>query len=228
MHDTTAYWDNLSEDWDRINGTALKPNAPELRSYQKYIDAVSTRGYVVLGATPELLNSSVPVQVVDASPKMIHKCQQLVNRTDVKYINSEWDQIELSTDSADLILSDGGLNVISTGYYHDVFAEAARILVKGGKLVVRYYDPCVIAQFNPVPQFRWAIDNLDDYGNIVVELMYEADNTYTQYRNQTIEYSFPQLDYISILAEEYDIPLIGIEYDETYNFPILVFEACTE
>lgn len=140
------HWEELSRHWDQV-GAPLRPSPRDVAFYQRAVDELaslrSPLRAMILGVTPELYRLEWPtgssVGAVDRNEVMIRAIwpgpPEAVHR-------GEWTELEMDADSQDIVLCDGGLQLLQWPAEHRTLARhLGRVLAPGGTFVVRMFVP---------------------------------------------------------------------------------------
>ena len=147
MQDDSCLWTQQAKRWANI-GSPGRPCEADMKIMWNciapiFFDRKKVR-VILLGVTPELLNLQWPlgttIAAFDSSPTMIDKIWNPPQGLDAHIYQADWRNLPVSNQSAELIIGDG---IITAAGSHsaaiDVLSELRRILVPGGKIVLRSF-----------------------------------------------------------------------------------------
>jgi SAM-dependent methyltransferase len=155
------HWPRHARQWALV-GPPLRPCAEDLAVVAPYV-ASARRGAVVLGVTPELvaLPWRCPVVAVDRDREVIAALHAGAGA-----VAADWRALPVATSSVDVVVGDGCLSFFAVADYPVVARELARVLVPGGRAVLRLFaasepraplaaiDPAACASFDAL---KWRI-----------------------------------------------------------------------
>lgn len=148
---SSKHWDNVSGKWSSV-GPPLRPTLPDMvffsQAIRKWTEENKSPRCLILGVTPEYYHHLKPVAgdlvAVDYSPQMI---RTLWPGPQGSALCADWNQLPLRNESRDVVITDGGLNLIR---YPDEQGQVARnlrrIVPPGGICLFRLFWPPAVKE----------------------------------------------------------------------------------
>ena len=125
-------------------GPPLRPAPADIALVQAQIDLAVPRCAVLLGLTPEIAGCTWPEGVdfiaVDHSQQMIEELwPHPVAPLGARVLLADWSALPVRSGSADLVIGDGCLTVLTFDGWRRLAREMRRVLAPGGRLVLRVF-----------------------------------------------------------------------------------------
>lgn len=156
-----ALWSEQSVRWSRV-GSPTRPGSEDTQIMWRFAQPVFADGHdkqvAVMGVTPEVVHLPWPAQAhvraFDASAEMIDRLWRPPAGLDAQVRQADWRRLPLPDGSMALMVGDGIFTAAGAeSAARDVLAEARRVLVTGGMIVLRCFvrpeaaeDPQAIEQ----------------------------------------------------------------------------------
>ena len=186
---TASHWSDYHSRWSRL-GPPLRPTKDVVEAMSRAI-ARHVGPTLLLGVTSELAGIAMDLTAVDRSPEMIRGLWP--GDTEGRRATcANWLALPFANATFATAVGDGSLNALRYPEgYEQLFAELERVLVKGGRAVIRVFlrpqspeplaDVCAAAQagrFSSFHAFKWrfamALAARAGDPNIAVRAIHEA------------------------------------------------------
>jgi SAM-dependent methyltransferase len=140
------HWDHLASRWEEV-GPPLRPCAADVAFYAEAVQRWSASNgsprALILGVTPELFRLPWPsgsnVLAVDRNETMIQTIWPGPRNT---VLRANWSDLPLESASRDLVLCDGGLQLLAYPDGHRRLVESIRrVVAHGGLCIIRMFVP---------------------------------------------------------------------------------------
>ena len=147
IQDDGHLWTQQAKRWANV-GPPGRPSEDDMKIMWKYISPIFFEQkkvqVILLGVTPELLNLSWPsgttISAFDSSASMIDGVWNPPQGLDARICQADWRSLPIADQSADLIIGDGIIAAAgSPSAAMHVLSELRRVLVPGGKIVLRSF-----------------------------------------------------------------------------------------
>jgi len=129
-----AHWQSMAKGWHRL-GPPLRPCPEDVEHFHRALG--NTPGAcLLLGVTPELAGLSARLTALDNSADMIRALWP----QDRRAVRGDWLDMPFEDASFDHVIGDGCPVLLGHPLQHErLFAEAARVLRPGGRLLLRVF-----------------------------------------------------------------------------------------
>jgi SAM-dependent methyltransferase len=130
----SAHWQTFAARWNRL-GPPMRPSPEDVEHFRRALG--DTPGEcLLLGVTPELAQLSAHLTALDNSADMIRALWPQDRRT----LLGDWLDMPFDDAAFDHVVGDGCPVLLDHPLQHErLFAEAARVLKPGGRLVMRVF-----------------------------------------------------------------------------------------
>lgn len=128
------HWQSMAQGWNRL-GSPLRPCPEDVENFRTALDEMPGR-CLLLGVTPELAQLSAQLVALDNSADMIRALWP----QDKRAILGDWLAMPFEDAAFDHVIGDGCPVLLDHPLQHACFfAEAARVLKPGGRLLLRAF-----------------------------------------------------------------------------------------
>ncbi|MBI3903174.1 MAG: class I SAM-dependent methyltransferase [Nitrosomonadales bacterium] len=132
-----SHWGDLAAKWSRI-GSPLRPCGEDVEIFRQALGP-DNGTHLLLGVTPELAAFAGRTIAIDHNAAMIDAIWP-GNHAQRSVVRGNWLNLPFAPDQFDTALCDGGLTQLSCPtQYADLFAQLARVLKPGGRILLRLF-----------------------------------------------------------------------------------------
>lgn len=148
--DPKNHWFAHAQQWSRVT-SPLRPNDEDINLMKRALHA-SQGTCLLFGVTPEIASSFSPLVAVDNNAGMIEKLWK--TGIEARAIQADWLDLPLPDNSFGYGIGDGSINMLLyQDQYQTWFDQIKRVLVPGGRLVIRIFArPIEAESLNSVKQ----------------------------------------------------------------------------
>lgn len=134
MSNSITHWQNMAKGWNHL-GFPLRPSPEDVEHFRRSLGDMPGE-CLLLGVTPELADLSSHLTALDNSADMIRALWPQHRRA----VLGDWLDMPFEEAAFDHVIGDGCPVLLNHPLQHQrLFAEAARVLRPGGRLVLRIF-----------------------------------------------------------------------------------------